>query len=99
MIVYHSGNGDIWEDGEVIPADPATPAERDARLHVAISQVRRQMDGLDDWYRRRRDFAVMPGGAVLRQVAADAHRLAVELQARADEIDPPQPPVSETPHS
>jgi hypothetical protein len=99
MSVYESPSGDLWDgdSGEVIPAEPATAREYDARLVEDMAQLAKEFDGLTDWQRRYLDFSVKPGAAVLRHVARRANRLATDLRARAEQIDPTDPPVSEPP--
>lgn len=91
MSVYLSGNGDIWEDGVVIPADPRTPKERDERLMVAVGEVGQLLARLARAYGTLGDLAALPGAAGLRAVAHSAQRLATEMQAAAEAMDAESP--------
>lgn len=76
-------------DGRIVDIIAAglAPQEFDERLLAGMAQLAERFEGLADWYRRRGDFAMMPGAAVLRHVAHTAHGLATALQVRADQID------------
>jgi hypothetical protein len=84
---FESSNGDIWDGDEVIPADPQTPHERDQRLMLAVRQVGQVLAKLMQAYEVLGDLSAVPGTAGLRAAANSTHRLAVEMQACAEDID------------
>jgi hypothetical protein len=73
--------------GEIIPAEAQTPEERDAMVMLDLAQVGQRLARVLGWYERHEDLGMMPGAAFLRQTATEAHHLADEMLACAEDID------------
>jgi hypothetical protein len=84
--------------GEIIPAEAQTPEERDAMVMLDLAQVGQRLARVLGWYERHEDLGMMPGAAFLRQTAKEAHHLAAEMLACAEDIDayPPTNGLKET---